>query len=151
MFAPPRMKQVMIARERLSSGRLPAVPAAIDAIPETDPELRFQKALLRASLTTRTGGRPDLDELRRLYEEVDDPQVKRVTRCDLAIEEARAAMASGSDWLDPLDRAHAELRTLPDTRRRLMRMFDPPSRRSLVFFLVLGGVASVSYVLSRYA
>lgn len=132
-----RIEVLLVARRFDEAG------TAVAQLPATRPADRIARADLAATQAFVERGELDLDELRAATDAAaGDDRIDGIVR--VAMLEVRAAIASGGDWLLPLEQARAELGARADGV-----LWSGFFRRRLVVLLPVTGVVIVVFGLVR--
>ena len=127
------------------AGELNAAAQVAAGLPRTTAKQRFDRALLQALIEFVATGRADLEAARAEMALIDTPQERDEARLDLALEEARLALAAGDDWIAPLAAGRSAVTALPrgaSLRERFLGSL--PSTAAMILV-----VATIAFIAQR--
>ena len=131
----------------MALGELDAARRVIGQMPESSPRERHMRSTARWLVDFIDERDGPLEPLRMSAETIDDPAERLEAEVELAVSEARIALAADGDWMAPL--AAIRERLGPEPSRILWQFAWRPAFRLILSAAVIGVVAYWLFMLLR--
>ena len=122
----------------MALGDLEAARGEIEQMPVATPVERHQRAAATWLLDFMAGGNGSLEPLRAGTAAIDDPAGRLEAEVEVALSEARVALAAGGDWMAPA--AAIRHRLGPEPSRIIWRLAWRPAFRTMLSVATIGVV-----------